>query len=239
MYANDVFAPQEKPGSQIEEAYWRLRQEILAGELRPGDKLRIDFLRGTYGFGASGLREALSRLLADGLVESEAQRGYWVSRVSREDLRDITETRKVVEVEALRQAIRHGAVDWETRVVAARYALERMETSMSDDTPETVMAWERANRQFHMALLSGCPVRRLLRFTEHLYDQSRRYRHRTTLRRTIPRAGLSKEHVDLVDATLKRDADRACALLSAHIEALAGVAEAAIFGPPAAEGAKA
>ena len=230
MYASKIFSCPEKAGSQIEEAYWRLRQEIIAGHLQPGEKLRIEFLRKAYGFGASGIREALSRLLADGLVDSEAQRGFWVSQISREDLRDVTETRKVIEVEALRQAIRHGTIDWEARVVAARYALERVETSMIAETPEAVMAWERANRQFHTALISGCPLWRLLRLTEHLYDQSQRYRHRTILRRAIPRSGLSKDHVELVDASLKRDAERACAMLTDHIEAIAKVAEMAIFG---------
>src|SRR6478672_2894229 len=94
-------------GSQIESAYWRLRQEIITGSLAPSQKLRIDFLRKTYGFGASGLREALSRLVSDGLVESEAQRGYWVSPISREDLQDITTARLTNEVEALRQSILH------------------------------------------------------------------------------------------------------------------------------------
>ena len=230
MFVSDAVVFQEKRGSQIEEAYWRLREEILAGRLRPMEKLRIEFLRQTYGFGASGIREALSRLLADGLVESEAQRGFWVSPISREDLRDLAESRKLVEVEALRQSVLHGSLDWETRVVAARYALERVETSMSEETPDAVMRWEQANRQFHMALISGCPLRRLLRFTEQLYDQSQRYRHRTVLRRPIPRAGLSRDHVDLVDATLKREADRACSLLAAHIDSLASVAENAIFG---------
>ena len=225
----DAATAPEKHGSQIEEAYWRLRHEILAGNLRPGEKLRIDFLRSAYGFGASGIREALSRLLVDGLVSSEAQRGFWVAQISVEDLRDITESRKIVEVEALRQSIEHGGVDWETRVVASRYALERFEMTMADDSAETVMGWERANRQFHMALISGCPLRRLLRFTEQLYDQSQRYRHRTTLRRAIPRSGLSQDHVDLVESALKRDARRACALLADHIDNIARVAQKAIF----------
>lgn len=219
-----------RSGSQIEEAYWRLRREILSGSLAPGEKLRIEFLRGTYGFGASGIREALSRLLSDGLVESEAQRGFWVAQISRQDLWDITESRKILEVEALRQAIAHGDMEWETRVVAARYMLDRLERTLTEESPDAVKTWEDANRQFHMALISGCPVRRLLRFTEQLYDQSLRYRRRTALRRAFPRSGLSQDHEDIVDATLKRDADRAARLLCAHIDGIARVADEAIFG---------
>jgi GntR family transcriptional regulator, carbon starvation induced regulator len=221
------------PGSQIEGAYLRLRDDIISGTLAPSEKLRIEHLRQRYGIGASALREALSRLVSDGLAECEAQRGYWVSPVSRAELADITSTRKVIEVEALRQSIELGTLEWEGRVVAARHSLERVETSMVEATREVIMGWERANRAFHMALISGCPSRWLLRFTELLYDQSQRYRHRTVLRRPIPRRGLSGEHVAIVEATLARDTKRACALLSQHIENTARAVDTAIFGAAA------
>src|SRR5262249_61174556 len=104
-------------------------------------------------------------------------------------------------------------------------------TSMASAMPEVIMGWERANRQFHMALISGCPSRWLLRFTELLYDQSQRYRHRTVLRRSIPRRGLSAEHSEIVAATLARDAKRACALLSQHIENTARAVALTLFPP--------
>ncbi len=221
--------PQEQPGSQIEAAYWRLREEIICGNLAPATKLRIDLLRQTYGFGASALREALSRLVADGLAECEPQRGYWVAPISREELNDITVARQAVEVEALRQSIRCGTLAWEGGIVASSHSLERVETSMVTPTPGTIAGWEQANRQFHMALIAGCPSRWLLRFTASLYDQWQRYRHRTVLRRAIPRRGLSADHKELIKLTLAREADAACAALSRHIEATARVAEAAIF----------
>src|SRR5262252_1245036 len=218
------------PGSQIEDAYRRLRDDIISGAPAPSEKLRIEYLRQRYGIGASALREGLSRLVSDGLAECEAQRGYWVSPVSRTELADITATRKVIEVAALRQSIELGTLEWEGRVVAARHSLERVETSMVEATREVIMGWERANRAFHMALISGCPSRWLLRFTKLLYDQSQRYRHRTVLRRPIPRRGLSKEHEEIVESTLARDAKRACALLSQHIENTARAVDTAIFG---------
>jgi GntR family carbon starvation induced transcriptional regulator len=235
-----------KSKSQIEEAYWRLRQDILEGALIPGEKLRIEHLRDKYQFGASGIREALSRLISDGLVDSEAQRGFWVAQISREDLRDLTGARKVIEVEALRQAIMSGDLVWEARVVAAKYTLERFETSVAQENDADVMAWERANREFHIALISGCPIRRLVDLSEHLYDQVMRYRHRTTLRRSFPRAGLSSDHIKIVSYTLARNADAACAKLAEHIDSIAMKAEVSIFGkekqvrrpPHAAETAK-
>jgi DNA-binding GntR family transcriptional regulator len=236
MRATKLQGLAEKSKSQIEHAYWRLRQDILQGDLKPGEKLRIEHLRDKYQFGASGIREALSRLTSDGLVDSEAQRGFWVAQISREDLRDLTGTRKVIEVEALRQAILFGDVVWEARVVAAKHMLERLETSVAQENEEDVMAWERANRDFHMTLISGCPIRRLVDLAGGLYDQVMRYRHRTTLRRSFPRAGLSSDHIKIVSYTLARDADAACAKLAEHIESIASKAELSIFGkedPPA------
>ena len=101
----------EAYSTQIESAYWRLRDDILRGVLHPAAKLRIEHLRQSYGLGASALREALSRLVADGLVETEGQRGFWVAPISREELHDITSARQVMEVGALRQSIEHGSVD--------------------------------------------------------------------------------------------------------------------------------
>src|SRR5215831_2889963 len=225
-----ALAEKDQPGSQIEAAYWRLRDDIIAGLLAPSEKLKIEHLRRTYGFGASALREALSRLVSEGLADTEAQRGYWVSPVTREELADITAARKVIEIEALRQSIEFGPLEWEARVVAATHSLERVETSMTEATRDVIMGWEQANRRFHMALISGCPSRWLIRFTERLYDQSQRYRHRTVLRRPIPRRGLSAEHSEIVEATLKRDAERACTLLSRHIENTANVVDVSIFG---------
>lgn len=225
-----------RPGSDIEKAYWLLRQEILSGRLEPGEKLRIQHLTSAFGYGASAIREALTRLLSDGLVESVSQRGFWVSQISHQDLLDITEARKLIEVEALRQAIIHGDIGWETRVVAARYTLERLEVSLTKKTPDAVIIWENANRDFHLELISACPTQRLLHFTQQLYDQSLRYRYRTTLRRDFPRSGLSNDHTKIVQATLKRDADLACELLEAHISKIAKVAETAIFGGQATGG---
>jgi GntR family carbon starvation induced transcriptional regulator len=224
-----------RPSSDIEKSYWLLRQEILSGRLEPGEKLRIQHLTATFGYGASAIREALSRLLSDGLVDSVSQRGFWVSRISPEDLRDITEARKFVEVEALRQAITHGDIVWEMRVVAARHALERLEVSLTKESADAVITWENANRDFHMELISACPTRRLVLFTQQLYDQSLRYRYRTTLRRSFPRSGLSNDHQKIVKATLKRDADEACRLLLLHISKIAEVAETAIFSEQAAK----
>src|SRR5688572_19680166 len=73
--------------------YARLRADILSCRLRPGEKLLIGPLGRRFNVSIASVREALSRLVADGLVVAEDQRGFRVSPVSLADLRDVTNTR--------------------------------------------------------------------------------------------------------------------------------------------------
>jgi DNA-binding GntR family transcriptional regulator len=84
-----------------DQAYERLREDIVHGAFHPGDKLRIEFLKQTYDVGATPLREALYRLSADGFVHVQGQRGFRVADMSLEELKDITNLRVVLEGMAL------------------------------------------------------------------------------------------------------------------------------------------
>ena len=108
-----ALSPQDPPpGSQIEGAYRRLRDDIISGTLTPLEKLRIEHLRQRYGIGASALREARSRLCPTAWSSVKPSAAI-VSPLSRAELDDITSTRKVIEVEALRQPIVLGTLEWE------------------------------------------------------------------------------------------------------------------------------
>jgi DNA-binding GntR family transcriptional regulator len=67
------------------QAFERLRADILSGQLQPGGRLRIQALSERYQIGATAIREALSRLVTDGLLEVEDQRGFKVGQVSEKD----------------------------------------------------------------------------------------------------------------------------------------------------------
>ena len=106
-------------------AFARIRNDILLGVLRPSERLKIQALSEHYGIGATAVREALSRLVTDGLVESEDQKGFCVGAVSREDLIDLTETRIAIESMALRKSIELGNLDWEAQVLSSYHRLSR------------------------------------------------------------------------------------------------------------------
>ena len=68
----------------------RLRSEIVSGALAPGSKLKLVPLAARYDVSRGPVREAASRLAAEGLIVIEDQRGFRVTPISRADLLDVT-----------------------------------------------------------------------------------------------------------------------------------------------------
>lgn len=204
-----------EPKTLVESAYRSLRRDIIEGRLAPGEKLRVEHLKDTYGVGAGTLREALSLLIADALVVSQGQRGFRVAPVSLEDFADITRTRVMLEGEALRQSIQMGDDAWEGDLLAAFHRLSKAEEKRgvsSEDREE----WEERNRIFHEVLIAACPSRWLKHFLAILYQQSERYRRLSLTLQPIPR-DIHAEHEALMKAALDRDCEGAAAILGEHI----------------------
>lgn len=193
----------------------RLRARITSGEIPPGEKLHLDDLRSSFGVSLSPLREALSRLSAEGFVVMEDQRGYRVAPVSQRNLQEVTKLRSEIECFALRESIAAGDDQWESEVVASQYRLSKIERSASAST--RLAEWESAHRELHQKLLSACRMPLLLQFCATLHDLNDRYRRLFLEDHPIDR-DVSREHDAIVAATLERHTDEACALLRQHIE---------------------
>jgi DNA-binding GntR family transcriptional regulator len=196
------------------DVFERLRHDILECRLRPGARLRFADLRLRYGVGTSPLREALMRLASDGLVVLEDHRGFHVAPVSKAKLLDITFMRKEMETKALVLGIQNADEQWEARVAAAYHALARRSPPDRDGMldPE----WESRHQAFHFALVSGCSSEWLLRFRAILYDQWDRYR-RLSIKYARADRDIAREHRELMQAALDRDADAAAYLMNRHI----------------------
>ena len=191
----------------------RLRDDIIWCRLMPGASLRFEALKESYGASFSTLREALSALVAAGLVVSEEQRGFRVAPVSRRELMDLTETRVLVERQLLALAIEVGGDEWEIQCAAA---LHRMTLVLQRHGASTTPEWKQAHAQFHLALVSAAPSPLLLGFRSSLYDRSERYRSLKALfkKSTTDKA---KEHKSILDATLSRNTAKAQKLIDQHI----------------------
>lgn len=194
------------------QAYEGLRRDILNGYWDPGARLPVRRISEHYGVGASPIREALARLVGEGLVLAVGQRGFRVPPLDLTDLSDVTSTRVLIESEALRQSIELGDDSWESRVVATYHALEKLESDRSQHLHE----WEERNRQFHEALVSACPSRWLHQMCQILHDQHRRYRFISN--RHATGRDVATEHRALRDAAISGDVNKATSILKLHIE---------------------
>jgi DNA-binding GntR family transcriptional regulator len=190
--------------------------------MEPGSRLAIEALADRYATSATPLREALNRLVAEGLVEKREQRGFAVPPISAADLDEITKTRCWLEAIALRESIARHTTAWEETLVLAHHRLSRTPRSLSDTRFVDNPAWEPLHRAFHRALIAGCGSRWLLGFCEQLADQHHRYR-RLSAPRAFAKRGVGAEHQQLVQAAIEGRADDAVALLTAHFERTARI----------------
>ncbi|MEP1588777.1 MAG: GntR family transcriptional regulator [Tateyamaria sp.] len=188
-------------------AYIALRQMILTGELPAGQKLKIEQLRTLLDTGASPVREALSLLTSDMLVERIDQRGFRAAPASIANFDEILSLRCTLEEMALLQSIAKATPDWEERLVLSHHRMKRM-----TDT-ET---FEDAHKSFHMTLLSNANSPMLERYCSQLYDLNIRYRNLAAGGKNYQNRNIPAEHDTIFEAAIQRDAQTACEALLSH-----------------------
>lgn len=196
--------------------YQTLRTDIIMGRLPPGRKLRLDALRDNYQAGTSTLREALSRLAADGFVRAEGQRGFEVAPISVAGLHEIADLRLLLEEHAMTRSFQSGTVDWEAAVIAAHHKLDAHEERLEQGDTTDIIAWRQSDWAFHQTLISACGSRVLMRSHAEVFDKYLRYQMIALAFR--PECS-RREHRDLRDAALRHDAAAASEMLRHHIRA--------------------
>lgn len=195
--------------------YGKLRQDILDGRLAPGQKLQIESVSASYGAGSNPVREALSRLSSEGLVDRKEQRGFFVASISLESWRSLVQTRCWLEGKALEESMKARTAAWEEAVVIAHHRLSRSRWSLRDDVFVANPEWQQLHRAFHLALISGCGSPWLEQFCENLMDQAQRYWYISASAAYFTR-DTAREHRELCDAALSGDVAEAARLLGEH-----------------------
>lgn len=200
--------------SIADRAYDRIRADLVFGRLAPGLRLRLDRLADDYGASVSTLREILSRLSSEGLVIAEGQRGFRAAPVSPEGFEDVAAMRLLLETYALPLSFSAGDLEWESRVVAAHHKLAFMEQRMLAGDQKDTELWKRYDREFHQCLIEACGSQTLLDLYGGVFDQYLRYQMVAVVFRGEIAA---EEHRTLLDCALTRNADKACAVLTRHV----------------------
>lgn len=188
-------------------AYLSLRDMILKGKFPAGQKLKIEQLRTLLDTGASPVREALSLLTSDMLVERIDQRGFRAAPVSTANFDEILTLRCSLEEMALRLSMGRATSEWEERLVLSHYRMKRV-ADMDN--------FENAHKAFHMALLENAASPMLERYCSQLYDLNIRYRYLAASGEHYQQRDISAEHEDILEAVLNREADAACTTLINH-----------------------
>ena len=199
-----------------EQAFQALRQDVLSGRHAPEVKLKLESLQRLYGYSSSPLREALNRLVQEGLVKADERKGFRVTPISPDDLSDITKMRLMLDIPALTESIQSGDDEWEAEIVASFHRLEKIESRLPQGPVVLDAEWSQRHRDFHFALIAACPSERQLTWSMSLFDQAERYRHFAARNRTVSKRK-DEEHRALMKTVLKRDVPSATTLLAEHI----------------------
>ncbi len=212
-----TFPASSAPAKQMlsEQVHARLRDAIMRGVHAPGDALKPQDLARAQGVSLAVVREALVRLVGEGLADRLPNRGFAVPTFSDRRWQEIAEARRVVEPVVLRMSVERGDVDWEARVRAAHHRLARTVPYDTEEGEYYSSAWAEAHRAFHRTLLEGCGNPVLLETFDRMWTASELAR-RWSAHRNPDRDGID-EHRRLEEAALARDADTAAEVLTTHL----------------------
>ncbi len=198
-----------------EQVYAQVRNAIMRGEYAPGDALKPQDLSRHYGVSLAVVREALVRLVGEGLAERLTNRGFTVPAFSDHRWQQIGEARRTIEPIVLRMSIERGDIAWEGDVRAAHHRLVRTPVFTPEGGEYYSEEWAEAHRVFHRTLLQGCGNPVLLETFDRMWVASELAR-RWSAHRDPGRDGID-EHRRLEQAALARDPDTAAATLTRHL----------------------
>jgi DNA-binding GntR family transcriptional regulator len=194
-------------GSSRVAAY--LREAILGGELKPGDRIRQEEVAAKLGASRLPVREALRMLEAEGLTEHEPHKGARVPRLTHHEVDVIYRMRERLEPLALVESLPQLAD-------ADHERLEEVQTRIEEN--DDLEKFLDLDREFHMLTYSGCSIDPLNQNITRLWNSTQHYR-----RAYVALGGRSRmwvvnaEHRLILDAVVRRDATDAERYLEGHI----------------------
>lgn len=185
-----------------------LRDEILLGELIPGQYLRLEEIAGRFDISTTPVREALRELEAEGLVTIFPHRGAVVTKLSADDLQDIYDIRATLEEMATRLSVPHLTEETYTKLLSY---IEEMDSHIGD-----LVTLVKLNHKFHITLYAASGRRQLLELTSMLRFRTQHYLHAfITYLGGMPQAQV--DHRAILAACKDQDADLAASLIYEHV----------------------
>jgi DNA-binding GntR family transcriptional regulator len=209
-----------------EHAYQEIRRAIRQRRFRAGDRLREVDLAAALGLSRTPVREALSRLQADGLASDHGQRGFVVAEFDHAMVGELYVMREVLEGTAARLAAQFASEAEMALLAALRDQYAALVAHKRDG------ALADKNRQFHEALYRCAHNRFLLKMLDPLHDALGLLGDTNLADPERARAN-AVEHAAIVEAIERRDADGADRLTRAHIRSAHTARVKRLFAPGA------
>jgi DNA-binding GntR family transcriptional regulator len=202
----------EESASRVDLAYRTMRERILDNEWAPGFRALEQELALSLGMSRTPVREALIRLSKEGLVEVVPRHGMRVLPVSASDMDEIYQILGSLEATAAEQVALRKPTAKEVAPLEA--ASRAMDTALRRDDLE---AWAEADERFHRHLVELCGNRLLAATVYNFWDRAHRARMFTLRLRPKPTHS-TREHLELVRAIRRGDAQAAREIHRAHRE---------------------
>jgi DNA-binding GntR family transcriptional regulator len=198
--------------SSGDDAYARIRRDVLSCRLAPGAFVTEPELMGAYGIRKTSCRIALVRLAHEGFVRSKPRKGYQISPITLRDVEEVFTLRLQVEPLAARLAAGRVDIDLLHRLEAA-CRVQHPVLKLSDQ----IDVFMDANKAFHLAIAAACGNERLYKLLSQLMDEmSRLVALGFGVQRTKPE--IKNDHNAMIDALAEGDGKRAETIARRHIE---------------------
>lgn len=192
----------------VDRLYQRLKAMAVAFELKPDERVNESALAEKLGASRTPLREALNRLVAEGLLTFQPRRGFFCRPLRPKDIFDLYEARLTVEQATVRLACARAE---EADLKAVRADLEQVRPSGAAHKTEALVTSDEA---FHLRLAEMAGNAELTRMLASIQERIRFVRWIDMDRRRETTFG---EHLAIVDAIESRDAATAARLIEAHV----------------------
>lgn len=180
-----------------------IRESVIRGTLSPGEHLGQTNLAERFGISKVPVREALKQLAAEGLLEHDHNRGYFVTKLSLEEAEQLYRLRRWIESELLSNA--RWPSTQEINALRKKFAnLEKLNKQGNRS------AWNQELREVRLAIFDLSPDKTLLREAKRLWSLTDRYR------ATLPRDTSGSAELALVDALEHRDRSALFSVYHSH-----------------------
>lgn len=188
-----------------------LRQAILTGELKPGERLMEIHLADRLGVSRTPIREAIRKLELEGLVVMIPRKGAQVAKITEKNLKDVLEVRRALDMLAVKLACRRMSEEdkKELRRACDEFAQIIRSNNAKDITEADV--------HFHDIILKSTGNDRLIQIVNNLAEQMYRYR-LEYIKDTVYHSRLVQEHEAIFNAIINNEEEEAAAAVVLHID---------------------